>query len=76
MTLGNMRANGVRTIAAQCSGHGCNHHFNLDESNYPDDERQARNGSKLKVTTGPRKMAEIISRPFKFAGFSGGTCRN
>src|SRR5450631_2703697 len=25
-TLGNMRANGVRTLAAWCLGHGCNHH--------------------------------------------------
>jgi hypothetical protein len=25
MTLGNMRANGVRTLAAWCLGRGCNH---------------------------------------------------
>ena len=25
MTLGNMRANGVRTLAAWCHGRGCNH---------------------------------------------------
>jgi hypothetical protein len=25
MTLGNMRANGVRTLAARCLSRGCNH---------------------------------------------------
>jgi hypothetical protein len=25
MTLGNMRANGVRTLAAWCGGRGCDH---------------------------------------------------
>jgi hypothetical protein len=25
MTLGNMRSNGVRTLAAWCLGRGCNH---------------------------------------------------
>ena len=37
MTLGNMRANGVRTLAAWCLGRSCNHHFILDVSTYPDD---------------------------------------
>jgi hypothetical protein len=31
MTLGNMRANGVRTLAACCLG--CNHRSTLDVSN-------------------------------------------
>jgi hypothetical protein len=26
MTLGNMRANGVRNLTAWCLGRGCNHH--------------------------------------------------
>jgi hypothetical protein len=26
VTLGNMRANSVRTLAAWCLGRGCNHH--------------------------------------------------
>jgi hypothetical protein len=30
MTLGNMRANGVRTLAAWCLGRGCNHYRVLD----------------------------------------------
>jgi hypothetical protein len=30
MPLGNMRANGVRSIAAWCFGHGCDHHTVTD----------------------------------------------
>jgi len=30
MTLGNMRANGVRTLDAWCSGRGCGHHHVID----------------------------------------------
>jgi hypothetical protein len=37
MTLGNMRANGVRTLAAWCLGRGCNHYRVLDVSGYLDD---------------------------------------
>jgi hypothetical protein len=37
MTLGNMRANGVRPLTVWCFGRGCNHHSILDVSNYPDD---------------------------------------
>jgi hypothetical protein len=37
MTLGNMRANGMRTLAAWCLGRGCIHFRVLDESGYPDD---------------------------------------
>jgi hypothetical protein len=37
MTLGNMRANGVRTLAALCLGRGCHHHFILDVSGYSND---------------------------------------
>jgi hypothetical protein len=37
MTLGNMRANGVRTLAAWCLGRSCNHHRILDVSSYSDD---------------------------------------
>jgi hypothetical protein len=32
MTLGNMRANGVRTLAAWCLGRGCNHFRIFDVS--------------------------------------------
>jgi hypothetical protein len=37
MTLGNLRANGVHTLAAWCLGRGCNHNRILDVSSYPDD---------------------------------------
>jgi hypothetical protein len=37
MTLGNMRTNGVQTLAAWCLGFGCNHFGILDVSAYPDD---------------------------------------
>jgi hypothetical protein len=37
VTLGNMRANGVRTPAAWCLGRGCNHFRVLDMSGYADD---------------------------------------
>ncbi len=37
MTLGNMRANGVRTLAIYCGGRGCNHHRIIDASAYSND---------------------------------------
>jgi hypothetical protein len=38
MTLGNMRANGVRTLAIYCDARACNHERVLvDLSTYPDD---------------------------------------
>jgi hypothetical protein len=37
MTLGNMRANGVRTLAAWCLGRGCDDYRVFDVSGYPDD---------------------------------------
>jgi hypothetical protein len=37
MTLGNMRANGVRTLGVWCSGHGCGHHRVIDVERYGDD---------------------------------------
>src|ERR1035437_4942592 len=36
MTLGNMRANGERTLAAWCLGRGCNHFRVLDVSGNSD----------------------------------------
>ena len=36
ITLGNMRQNGVRTLAAWCNGRG-QHHRVFDVSSYPDD---------------------------------------
>jgi hypothetical protein len=37
MTLGNMRANGVQTLAIHCDGRWCNYEVVLDVSGYPDD---------------------------------------
>ena len=37
MTLGNMRANGVRTLAVWCSGLDCGHHRAVDVERYGDD---------------------------------------
>ena len=37
MTLGNMRANGVRTLAVWFGGRGCDHASVLDVSRYADD---------------------------------------
>ena len=37
MTLGNMRANGVRTLAAWCSGRDCHHSGVVDVERYGDD---------------------------------------
>jgi hypothetical protein len=37
MILGNIRAKGIRTLAAWCLGRGCNHHRVLDVDTYPDD---------------------------------------
>jgi hypothetical protein len=37
MTLGNMRANGVHTLAVWCEGRGCNHQLILDVSRFADD---------------------------------------
>jgi hypothetical protein len=37
MSLGNTRANGVRTLAAWCLGRGCNHFRVLDVCGYPND---------------------------------------
>lgn len=37
MTLGNMRANGVRTLAVWCSGSGCGRRRVVDVERYADD---------------------------------------
>jgi hypothetical protein len=50
MTLGNMRANGVRTLAAWCLGRGCDHHFILDVSGYADDVAVPSFGPRLRCT--------------------------
>jgi len=37
MTLGNMRENGVRTLAVYCLGRDCHHQTVLKVERYPDD---------------------------------------
>lgn len=37
MTLGNMRANGVRSLDVYCLGRDCHHHAVLDANSYGDD---------------------------------------
>lgn len=37
MTLGNMRANGVHTLAVWCGGRWCHHESVLDMTAYPDE---------------------------------------
>jgi hypothetical protein len=37
MTLGNMRANGVRRLAVWCGGLRCSHHALVDVDEFPDD---------------------------------------
>ena len=37
MTLGNMRANDVRTLAVYCGGCQCHHEAIVDVSDYPDE---------------------------------------
>jgi hypothetical protein len=48
MTLGNMRANGVRTLAVWCLGRNCHHQFILDVSTYADDVTVPSFGSRLR----------------------------
>jgi hypothetical protein len=37
MTLGNMRANGVRSLSALCQGRGCDHHRVVNVDGFGDD---------------------------------------
>lgn len=37
MTLGNMRANGIRALTIWCGGRWCNHEAVLDVASFPDD---------------------------------------
>ncbi len=48
MTLGNMRANGVRTLGVWCLGRGCDHHRVMDVERYGDDVPVPWFGSRLR----------------------------
>jgi hypothetical protein len=58
MTLGNMRANGVRTLAAWCLSRGCNHSAILDVTNCPDGPQHRQIGRRAKVAN----MADSAAR--------------
>jgi hypothetical protein len=61
MTLGNMRANGVRTIAAYCQRIDCQHSAVVDVSNLSDEIDVPAIRSRLRCTACGRLGAE--SRP-------------
>jgi hypothetical protein len=48
MTLGNMRANGVHTLAVWCLSRICNHRSTLDVSKYEDDVPVTSFGPRLR----------------------------
>ena len=48
MTLGNVRANGVHTLAVWCLGRSCNHFRILDVSNYCDETSVLAFGPRLR----------------------------
>ncbi len=48
MTLGNMRANSVRTLDAWCLGRDCHHHRTLDVDAMPDDVAVPSIGPRLR----------------------------
>jgi hypothetical protein len=48
MSLGNMRANGVRTLAVWCLGRGCGFSATLDVSGYADDVPVTSFGPRLR----------------------------
>ena len=50
MTLGNMRANGVHSLAIHCGGHFCWHQTTLHVSNYPDHVPVPAFGSRMVCT--------------------------
>ena len=51
MTLGNMRANEVRTLDAWCSARGCNHHSIVDVNKLADDVPVPSIGPRLRCPT-------------------------
>src|SRR5450830_1925671 len=59
MTLGNMRANGVRTLAASCLGRDGNHHRVLDMSGYPGDLPVPSFGPRLRCEVCGHRGADV-----------------
>jgi hypothetical protein len=50
MTLGNMRENGVRSLAVHCGGRFCHHQAVLDVSDFSDDIPVTVFGSRMVCT--------------------------
>jgi hypothetical protein len=50
MTLGNMRANGVQTLSANCLGLDCRHHAVVDVGPFADDLPVPSFGPRLRCT--------------------------
>jgi NAD(P)-dependent dehydrogenase (short-subunit alcohol dehydrogenase family) len=67
MTLGNMRANGVRTLDAWCLGRDCHHHKVLDVSTMPNDVTvpSIRPPAAVRALRPPRRRrtAELVRVP-------------
>ena len=62
MTLGNMRANGVRTLAVWCLGRNCGHSSVLDIAGYPDDVLVPSFGPRLRCERCGHLGAEVLTR--------------
>jgi len=62
MTLGNMRANGVRTLAVWCLGRNCGHSSVLDIAGYPDDVPVPSFGPRLRFERCGHLGAEVLTR--------------
>jgi hypothetical protein len=59
MTLGNMRANGVRALAVSCLGRGCHHQCMLDMSRFGDDVTVPSFGPRLRCERCGRVGADV-----------------
>lgn len=60
MTLGNMRANGVRSLAVWCNNRNCGRHVVLDVAGYADDVLVPSFGGRLRCVACGGKGAEVM----------------
>jgi hypothetical protein len=60
MTLGNMRGNGVRTLAVRCLGRGCNHYSTLDVSGYSDEVPVPSFGPRMRCERCGQRGADVM----------------
>jgi hypothetical protein len=78
MTLGNMRANGVRTLDVWCLGRGCHHHRVPDVSAMADDVAVRSIRPRLRCAlrrSRCRCAAELVGVPSASPGVRGLRCR-